>query len=362
VFVTLAARRSIEAARARSEAGSLVQLAGALLSEGDPLPEIMRQVLATFGLQSAAVLRPAPNKAWSVLTHAGTPGPAHPDEATATVDLPDGNLFAYVGPNLTADERRVLNAFISQLAVALASRELRAEAASAATLAEADALRTALLRAVSHDLRTPLASIKAAASTLLADDLRLDDDTVHQLHVTIEEEVDRLDELVHNLLAMSRLQAGALDLATTDVALDEVVGRALVSLGERAAAVVVDVPDSLPRVRADPALLERAVANVVDNALSWSPPEIAVRIEADVVGDRLVLRVIDRGKGIASADRDRVFQPFQRLGDGSPGGVGLGLAVARGFTEALGGELRVDDTPGGGTTMVFTFARLEPRP
>jgi two-component system, OmpR family, sensor histidine kinase KdpD len=362
VFVTLAARRSIEAARARSEAGSLVQLAGALLSEGDPLPEIMQQVLATFGLQSAAVLRPAPNKAWSVLTHAGTPGPAHPDEATATVDLPDGDLFAYVGPNLTADERRVLNAFISQLAVALASRELRAEAASATTLAEADALRTALLRAVSHDLRTPLASIKAAASTLLADDLRLDDDTVRQLHATIDEEVDRLDELVHNLLAMSRLQAGALELATTDVALDEVVGRALVSLGERAAAVVVDVPDSLPRVRADPALLERAVANVVDNALSWSPPETAVRIEADVVGDRLVLRVVDRGKGIASADRDRVFQPFQRLGDGSPGGVGLGLAVARGFTEALGGELRVDDTPGGGTTMVFTFARLEPRP
>ncbi len=359
VFVTLAARRTLEAARARSEAGALVQLAGALLSEGDPLPEIMRQLLATFGLQSAAVLRPAPNKAWSVVAHAGTPGPTHPHEATATADLPDDDVFAYVGPSLTADERRVLNAFVSQLAVALASRELRAEAASATTLAEADALRTALLRAVSHDLRTPLASIKAAASTLLADDLCLDDDTVHQLHTTIEEEVDRLDELVHNLLAMSRLQAGALDLATTDVALDEVVGRALVSLGERAAAVVVDVPDSLPRVSADPALLERAIANVVDNALSWSPPETAVRIEAGSVGDRLVLRVIDRGRGISPEDRDQVFQPFQRLGDATPGGVGLGLAVARGFTEALGGELRVDDTPGGGTTMVFTFARLE---
>ena len=133
------------------------------------------------------------------------------------------------------------------------------------------------------------------------------------------------------------------------------------SLGERAAAVVVDVPDSLPRVCADPALLERAVANVVDNALSWSPPETAVRIEADVVGDRLVLRVIDRGAGIPSAERDRVFQPFQRLGDASPGGVGLGLAVARGFTEALGAELRVDDTPGGGTTMVFTFVLPERR-
>jgi len=359
VFVTLAARRSLESARARSEAGSLVQLAGALLSENDPLPEIMQQLLATFGLQSAAVLRRTANNAWSVVAHAGAPVPTRPDEATGTVSLPDDDVFAYVGPDLTVDERRVLNAFISQLAVALESRELRAEAASATALAEADALRTALLRAVSHDLRTPLASIKAAASTLLAEDLHLDDDTVHQLHATIEEEVDRLDELVHNLLAMSRLQAGALDLARTDVAVDEVVGRALVSLGERAAGVVVDVPDSLPRVHADPALLERAIANVVDNALSWSPPESAVQIAGDVVGDRLVLRVIDRGRGIAPEDRDRIFQPFQRLGDASPGGVGLGLAVARGFTEALGGELRVDDTPGGGTTMVFTFARPE---
>ncbi len=122
------------------------------------------------------------------------------------------------------------------------------------------------------------------------------------------------------------------------------------------------MPDSLPRVCADPALLERAIANVVDNALSWSPPETAVRIAGGVVGNQLVLRVIDRGTGILPGDRDRVFQPFQRLGDASPGGVGLGLAVARGFTEALGGELRVDDTPGGGTTMVFTFASTEPRP
>ncbi len=277
-------------------------------------------------------------------------------DATDTVELPDDDVFAYVGPELTADNRRVLNAFVSQLAVALESRELRAEAASATALAEADELRTALLRAVSHDLRTPLASIKAAATTLLADDLHLDDDTIRQLHATIDEEVDRLDELVHNLLAMSRLQAGALELAKTDVALDEVVGRALVSLGDRAAAVVVDVPDSLPRVCADPALLEHAIANVVDNALSWSPSEAAVRIEADVLRDRVVLRVIDRGTGIPPAERDRVFRPFQRLGDASPGGVGLGLAVARGFTEAVGGELRVDDTPGGGTTMVFTFA------
>jgi two-component system, OmpR family, sensor histidine kinase KdpD len=361
-LVTAAARRAIEAARARSEAASLVRLAGALLSEDDPLPSIMQQLISTFGLRSVAVLRPVGPNAWQVEAHAGEAVLERPEDATATSELPDDALFAYDGPNLTGDDRRVLNAFVAQMAVALASRELRAEASSAVALAEADALRTALLRAVSHDLRTPLASIKASASTLLADDLHLDDETVHQLHETIDEEVDRLNEIVSNLLAMSRLQVGALQLAYSDVGLDEIVGRALVSLGDRAGGVVVDVPDSLPRVHVDPALAERAVANVVDNALAWSPPEQPVRVEAAEVGDEVILRVVDRGPGISAADRDRVFQPFQRLGDarGRGGaGVGLGLAVARGFTEAIGGELQLEDTPGGGTTMTFGF-RVSP--
>jgi two-component system sensor histidine kinase KdpD len=359
-LVTLAARRSLEAARARREASSLVQLAGALLAEDDPLPGIMHELQVTFGLTTASVLRLADDDTWTVVASAGEGTIARPTDATATSELPDGSVFAYRGPNLSADDRRILNAFVAQLAVALTSRELRAEAATASALAQADALRTALLRAVSHDLRTPLASIKAAATTLLADDLHLDHETERQLHVTIDEEVDRLTELVSNLLAMSRLQAGALELAMTDVAPDEIVGRALVSLGDRAGGVVVDVPDSLPRVRVDPALLERAIANVVDNALSFSPPEQPTRISAAAVGDRLVLRVIDHGPGIAPADRERVFQPFQRLGDASGrGGVGLGLAVARGFVAALDGELRVDDTPGGGTTVLFSLPLAE---
>jgi two-component system sensor histidine kinase KdpD len=250
----------------------------------------------------------------------------------------------------------VLNAFVAQLAVALTGRELRAEAAAAVVVAEADALRTALLQAVSHDLRTPLASIKASASTLLADDLDLDADTVRQLHETIEEEVDRLTELVNNLLAMSRLHSGSVEPLFTEVGPEEIVGRVLVSLGDRASQVEVAVPDSLPRLRADPALLERAVANVVDNALSYAAGGTPVRVEGALVGERVVLRVIDRGPGIAQGDRERVFQPFQRLGDsGSRTGVGLGLAVARGFTEAAHGELQVEDTPGGGTTMTFSF-------
>jgi two-component system sensor histidine kinase KdpD len=358
-LVTAVARRAIEAARARNEAATLVRLAGALLAEDDPLPGIMEQLLSAFALRSVAVLRPDDDDGgWTVVAHAGETVLERPEDATATSKLPGEAIFAYDGPNLSGDDRRVLNAFVAQLAVALASRELRAEAATAAALTEADALRTALLRAVSHDLRTPLASIKASVSTLLAPDLRLDEETIRQLQQTIDEEVDRLNEIVSNLLAMSRLQVGGLQLAFADVGLDEIVARALVSLGDRAGAVAVDVPDSLPRVHVDPALAERAIANVVDNALAWSPPEKAVRIEAATVGKRVVLRVIDRGPGIAPADRDRVFQPFQRLNDaGGRGGagVGLGLAVARGFTEAIDGDLQLEDTPGGGTTMAFAF-------
>jgi two-component system sensor histidine kinase KdpD len=354
-LVTLAARRRLEAARARYEASTFVELAGTLLGDDDPLPGIMQQLITTFGLEGAAVLRSGEPEGWKVVITAGEREIATPTEATSTAELPDGEMFAYVGPDLTVDDQRVLNAFLAQLAVALASRELRAEAATAVALAEADELRTALLRAVGHDLRTPLASIKAAASTLLAPDVHLDDATVAQLHHTIDEETDRLTDLVNNLLAMSRLQVGALQLASADVDLDEVVGRALVSLGDRGAHVVVDVPEDLPPIRADPALLERAVANVVDNGLAWAHNGTPLRVEGAVVHDRVFLRVIDQGPGIPLSERDRVFQPFQRLGDASRMGVGLGLAVARGFTEANHGELRIEDTPGGGTTMVFSF-------
>jgi two-component system sensor histidine kinase KdpD len=360
-LVTIAARRSLEAARARQEASTLVQLAGTVLAEDDPLPGIMHQLLATFALQGVAVLRPQGDGIWKVVARAGAGTITTPEEATGTAALPYDDVFAYVGPDLNVDDRRVLNAFVAQIAVALTARELREEAAQAQVVAEADALRTALLRAVSHDLRTPLASIKAAATTLLASDVHLDDETEAQLHSTIDEEVDRLTDLVNNLLAMSRLQAGALQLASSSVDLDEIVGRALVSLGKRAASVIVDVPDDLPSISADPALVERAIANVVDNAISRTSPEQPVRVEGAAVGREVMLRVIDRGPGIPVAERERVFQPFQRLGDASGrGGVGLGLAVARGFTEANHGELRIDDTPSGGTTMVFTFPACNP--
>ena len=241
---------------------------------------------------------------------------------------------------------------------------ISAQAARATDLAEANELRSALLQAVSHDLRTPLAGIKASASSLRQPDVAWSDVDRSEFLRTIEDETDRLTALVGNLLDMSRIQAGAVAPRTRPVGLEEVVPAALAGLGERAAKVEVDVPESLPPVRADPALLERVVANLVDNAVAHAPEASPVRVEAGEVGSKVMIRVVDRGPGIPPAERERIFQPFQRLGDSpSPGaaggdrshvaGVGLGLAVARGFTHAMGGELVVDDTPGGGTTMTI---------
>ena len=218
-------------------------------------------------------------------------------------------------------------------------------------------MRTAILRAVSHDLRTPLASIKASATSLLQEDVDWTPNARHEFLATIDEETDRLNELVGNLLDMSRLETGALSVGLRPVALEEMVALALASLSETTEQVVVDVSERLPAVIADPILLERVVANVVANALRYAPPDEPVRIEAGEAAGRVDLRIIDRGPGVAPADRDRIFEPFQRLGDRARGsGVGLGLAVARGFTAAMGGELVLEDTPGGGLTAVISLS------
>lgn len=355
-IVGFAARRTAEAARSRAEAATLVRLAGAMLTEQDPLVEVIAQLGATFGLDGVSVLRSGDGGRPTVLASTGVSAPETIEGATDTAVLDERTTLAIAGPRLTTDDRRVLRAFTDQLAVALRSRELQAEAANAELLAQANELRTALLRAVSHDLRTPLSSIKASATTLLAEDVTWTADNVRELLTTIDAEADRLNKLIENLLDMSRLQGGTVDLVQQVVGLDEVVAQAVASLGGRARDVVIDIPDDLAPIRCDPALLERAIANVVDNASAWSPPGRPVKIEGACIDASVELRVIDRGPGIPERARETVFQPFQRLGDQQTDtGVGLGLAVARGFVDALGGDLAVEDTPGGGTTMVFRF-------
>jgi two-component system sensor histidine kinase KdpD len=250
----------------------------------------------------------------------------------------------------------VLGAFAAYAAVALEQQRLAAEAEAARPIAEADRMRTALLAAVSHDLRTPLASAKAAVTSLRSADVQWDAQDRDELLATADESLDRLTHLVDNLLDMSRLQAGALSVFPRPAGLDEVVARALDDLGEVGHTVVVEIPDSLPAVRVDPGILERVIVNLTQNALRYSPEGKPPLLIASSLGDWVELRVVDRGPGIPKSQRDRIFVPFQRLGDtDNTTGVGLGLALSRGLTEAMGGTLEPEETPGGGMTMTLSL-------
>jgi len=241
--------------------------------------------------------------------------------------------------------------------VALQQGRLAAQAAEVDRLAAGNSMRTALLAAVSHDLRTPLAGIKAASSALRSTELALTDDDRAELVVTVDESADRLTGLVDNLLDMSRLAAGAVAPALVPTELVPVVHAALSWLdGPQRARVAVSAAEQVPPALADPGLLERVLANLVGNATRHAPTG-PVLVRPGVAASRVEVRVVDRGPGVRPADREQVFAPFQRLGDAPAGqGVGLGLAVARGLTEAMGGTLTAEDTPGGGLTMVVSLA------
>ncbi|CAI9404693.1 sensor histidine kinase [Nocardioides sp. T2.26MG-1] len=223
----------------------------------------------------------------------------------------------------------------------------------AAELEAGNRLRTALLAAVGHDLRTPLATAKAVVSGLRSREVTLDERDRRELLETADDALDRLGALIDDLLDLSRLQTGALPVRTRSVPLDDVVTRALDDLGVVPRAVILDLPEELPEVIVDPGLLERVIANLVANAQRYAPdPPLLTAVVHD---DRLELRVVDHGPGIPLADRDRVFVPFQRLGDSGPAGLGLGLALSRGLVDAMGGELAMEETSGGGLTVVVSL-------
>jgi two-component system sensor histidine kinase KdpD len=273
-------------------------------------------------------------------------------------------VLAVNGGHLGDEDLRVLGAFAAQVGAAVTRRHLAAQAARAETLAQTDEVRSALLQAVSHDLRTPLSGIKASASSLRQPDLTWTPAQTEEFLATIEQETDRLTVLVENLLDMSRIQTGAVPVSLSRVGLEEIVPAALAPLGGRARRVEVDLPETLPEVHADPMLLERVMVNLLDNALAHTGDGAPVRIEGQAGASGVDVRVVDRGPGIDPAVRERVFQPFQRLGDGprvGGAGVGLGLAVARGFARAMGGDIHIEDTPGGGTTMLVELREAPAR-
>jgi two-component system sensor histidine kinase KdpD len=354
--VDTAARRSRQAARSGAESELLVTTAGSIIRGQGTVEALLERMRESFSMRSVTLLEcdgrgPAPG--WKAVATAGSPSVTSPSEADVEVPLSDTLILAMAGRTLAAADRRVLGAFAAYARVALEQERLAAEAEAAKPIAAADRMRTALLAAVSHDLRTPLASAKAAVTSLRSSDVSWSESDCTELLATADESLDRLTHLVDNLLDMSRLQAGALSLFPRPSGLDEVVSSALASLDR---SVTVDIPESLPAVQADPAILERVIVNLTENALRYSPADSPPLLTASVLGDRVELRVVDRGPGISEEHRERMFVPFQRLGDtDNTTGVGLGLALARGLTEAMGGTLLPEDTPGGGLTMTVSL-------
>jgi len=313
--VDLAARRAHQATVARDEADTLAMLNRSALADDD-VARLLRLVASTYSFSSASVS--------------------------------DGRLVV-TGREPSPSERRVLDAFSGHLSLLASRAELARQAAAAQELEEGNRIRTALLAAISHDLRTPLAGIKVAVSSLRTPGLPWSDADRAELLAAIEESADRLDAIVGNLLDMTRLRTDGVTLFVAEVAVEDLVARSVTGL---AAEVAIALPDDLPAVRVDAALMERVLANLVANAVAHGRG--AVSITAEVVAGGVALRVIDHGPGVPPAFRERMFQPFTRdeaLGDG----VGLGLSVARGLAQVQGATVEAEDTPGGGLTMVVTM-------
>ena len=356
VTVDMGARQRGRAERNQFEARLLSRL-DADTSRAS-VQEVLEQVRALFGMESVVLARVAAAESGALASVGPVPDGSPALQVTAGEGL---ELTAY-GPQRFAEDRRLLGELAATAGRAWERQRLAREAERAEQLAETDRVRAALLAAVSHDLRTPLAGIKAAASGLRDESVEWSAQEEQELLGTIEESADRLSDLVDNLLAMSRIQAGALSVQLSPCALDEVVGRALLEHPSRL--VTVDVPEDLPFVLADAGLLERVVSNLVDNASRFSPDGVPVEVYAGVPasGDGLagrpptvLLAVRDHGPGVQPQRWEEMFVPFQRLGDSSAGGVGLGLAIARGLCSAMDVSLTPSTTEGGGLTMTMSI-------
>jgi two-component system sensor histidine kinase KdpD len=366
LLVASTERRRAQAERRERETRMLFELSTSLVAHGsleDTLRGVVRTVRSLFDLAGCAIVLPSGDGDGFHLAAVDGEVPGEHDER---VPMRSGGqvvgalVVVAGGPGSSGfgeAERRVLATFANQAALAVERGQQEEQRNRALALQETDRLRTALLNSVSHDLRTPLASIKASASSLLDREVRWSDAERDEFLATINTEVDRLTRLVHNLLDMSRIEAGALDPRLVESSLAEVVGpvvrRARAASRQR---VDVDVPDELAPVLVDPVRLDQVLTNLLDNASRYatgSPVQVVARQD----GDGIELRVVDHGPGIPVPERERVFDQFYRLKGGGrrPEGTGMGLAICRGIVQAHGGALRVETTPGGGASFVLTL-------
>jgi two-component system sensor histidine kinase KdpD len=349
-LATRSRRRAAAAEQRERESALLAELATELLRGReleDEFAEIASRAADVLGVERAEIelgmpRRPPPGRA------------AHPlevaDRAVGTIYTPEGS-----DPPI-AVRHRFLPALAALLAVAVDRDRLEREALEAETLRRSDLVKTALLRAVSHDLRSPLTGIRTAIGALRNTTLQLSETDREELLETIELDSNRLDRLVSDLLDLSRLEVGSAAPEPELWALDDLVRDAVGALGAKER---VEVVGEAPLVNVDPTQIQRVLANLVENALKFSPPEALVHVRVTATRKEAIVRVVDQGPGLADDELERVFEPFYRRGADPRSGAGLGLAIARGFAEANGGRVWAESRPGQGASFALALPVVE---
>lgn len=348
LVVDRAARRSRAARRAAAESELLATVAGGVLRGGNAIEALLSRTVEAFALDGVRLQ--SGNESIAMVGEVPQVAPS------AVLPVGEGAELELFGRALAASDRRLLAAIAAQLDTALGFRDLTAVASEVAPLAEADRVRTALLAAVGHDLRRPLAAATAAVTGLRSADVDWSSEDRNDLLETAEQSLGSLAGLVTDLLDVSRLQAGVLGVAVRPVGVEDVVLPALEELGLGPADVELDLPEEPVQILADPGLLQRVLVNLLANAQRFNPAGQQVVLSVSRFASTADIRIIDTGPGISEQRRGEVFVPFQRLGDtDNQAGLGLGMALSKGFAEGMGGTLDVEDTPGGGATMVITL-------
>ncbi len=350
----LARTRAEEADLRRREADLATEIAHTLLAGADlddALATTAQRLAAAIGASSAAIER----------------GVVIGDERRATFPLCEGEQVigtlvlpaAFAAADRERIVERIVPALQSVLAAALQRAELQAEVIETASLRRNDEMKTALLRSVSHDLRTPLTAILSAAAAL--DPQRPDGEEVAEVREVVLEAATRLAALVEKLLDLSRLQSGSPEQHVGAYSLDEVIGEAVEHVAADRKLVRMSLDDALPLLEGDPSQIERAFANLIENAVRYSGGK-PVAIRARTVSGRVRIRIVDQGPGIRAGELERIFLPFYRSPGQSPShqGAGLGLAIAKGFIEVNGGRISVESLPGQGTSFVIEFPIAAP--
>lgn len=346
--VDQAARRTRIAQRAVAESELLATVAGGVLRGEDAVGALVARTRVAFGLAGVRL-----RSGDEVLAEAGGVGSG---DSVTTVPVDENTVLDLAGPDLDGPGNRLLGVVVTQIAAALEHQRLSRTASEIGPLVETDQVRSALLSAVSHDLRRPLAAATTAVSSLRSADVDWTPADRGELLATADESLATLTALVTDLLDVSRLQAGVLGVSVAPTDVDEVILPALDELGLGPDAVELELDPRLPTVLADPALLRRVIVNTLANAVHFSPADRHARVQTSAFGDRVEIRVVDHGPGVEESRRSELFVPFQRWGDtDNLTGLGLGLALSRGFTEGMGGTLTPEDTPGGGLTMVIAL-------